>query len=293
MNNVVFETDFQDLNLLKRGKVRDIYDLGDCLLMVVTDRISAFDLIMPEPVPGKGEILTEISLFWFRMMEPIIKNHLITSNVDDYPDVCAPYRNILKGRSMLVKKARPFPVECVVRGYISGSGWKSYLESGTICGIKLPNGLKESEKLPETIFTPSTKEEMGKHDMNIDFAAASKIIGETSAIRLKELSLKIYKKALEFADTKGIIIADTKFEFGLVDDEIILIDEILTPDSSRFWPKKAYMPGGPQLSFDKQYIRDYLISIKWDKNPPAPSLPDNVIKNTLKKYQEALQLLSD
>ena len=293
MNNVVFETDFQNLNLLKRGKVRDIYDLGDSLLMVVTDRISAFDLIMPEPVSGKGKILTEISLFWFRAMESIVKNHLITSNVDDYPDVCTPYRDILKGRSMLVKKARPFPIECVVRGYISGSGWKSYVESGTICGIKLPKGLKESEKLPEIIFTPSTKEEMGKHDMNIDFAAASEIIGETSASRLKELSLKIYKKALEIADKKGIIIADTKFEFGLVDGEIILIDEILTPDSSRFWPKKSYMPGGPQVSFDKQYIRDYLISIKWDKNPPAPSLPDNVIKNTLKKYQEVLQLLSD
>ncbi len=293
MNNVVFETDFQNLNLLKRGKVRDIYDLGDSLLMVVTDRISAFDLIMPEPVSGKGKILTEISLFWFRAMESIVKNHLITSNVDDYPDVCTPYRDILKGRSMLVKKARPFPIECVVRGYISGSGWKSYVESGTICGIKLPEGLKESEKLPEIIFTPSTKEEMGKHDMNIDFAAASEIIGETSASRLKELSLKIYKKALEIADKKGIIIADTKFEFGLVDGEIILIDEILTPDSSRFWPKKSYMPGGPQVSFDKQYIRDYLISIKWDKNPPAPSLPDNVIKNTLKKYQEVLQLLSD
>ncbi|HBN27018.1 MAG TPA: phosphoribosylaminoimidazolesuccinocarboxamide synthase [Desulfobacteraceae bacterium] len=293
MNNAVFETDFQDLNLLKRGKVRDIYDLGDCLLMVVTDRISAFDLIMPEPVCGKGKILTEISLLWFRMMESIVKNHLITSNVDDYPVVCAPYKNILKGRSMLVKKARPFPIECVVRGYISGSGWNSYVESGSICGIKLPKGLKESERLPETIFTPSTKEEVGTHDININFADASEIIGETSADRLKELSLKIYKKAVKIADTKGIIIADTKFEFGLVDDEIILIDEILTPDSSRFWPKKTYMPGGPQVSFDKQYIRDYLLSINWDKNPPAPSLPDNVIQNTLKKYQEVLRLLSD
>lgn len=293
MDDIVFKTNFQELNLLKRGKVRDIYDLGDSLLMVATDRISAFDLIMPEPIPGKGKILTAISLFWFQIMEPLIKNHLISSNVSDYPVACKPYADILQGRSMVVKKAQPFPVECVVRGYVSGSAWKSYKESGSICGIELPPGLLESEKLPEVIFTPSTKEEMGKHDMNISFAETTKLIGETFANRLKQLSVEIYKKGLEVADKKGIIIADTKFEFGLVNDEIILIDELLTPDSSRFWPKETYKAGGPQISFDKQYIRDYLASINWNKNPPAPSLPDMVIKNTLTKYQEALKMLSE
>lgn len=290
--NVVFETDFDDLKLFKRGKVRDIYDLGDSFLMVATDRISAFDVILPDPIPGKGKILTDISLFWFKIMEKIVPNHLISSNVDEYPGVCKPYLEVLRGRSMLVKKARPIPVECVVRGYISGSGWKSYKESGSICGIKLPENLKESDRLPEMIFTPSTKEEIGLHDINIDFNEASKIIGEKTALKVKDLSLEIYKKGSELADRKGIIIADTKFEFGFYDNEIILIDEILTPDSSRFWPKASYTPGGSQDSFDKQYIRDYLISIKWDKNPPVPHLPEKVIKGTSEKYLEALNKLA-
>ena len=286
--DVVFETDFKGLKLMKRGKVRDIYDLGDALLMVASDRISAFDVILPDPIPEKGKILTSLSLFWFKIMEPIVANHVISSHVDEYPDVCKPYAEILRGRSMLVRKARPFPVECVVRGYISGSGWNSYKESGSICGIELPENLEESGKLPETIFTPSTKEEIGLHDINIDFKEAVNRIGEAAACKVRDLSLEIYKKGSELAAINGIIIADTKFEFGIYNNDIILIDEILTPDSSRFWPKASYMPGGTQESFDKQYIRDYLISIKWDKNPPAPSLPDKVVNDTRNKYLEAL-----
>ena len=292
MKNIVIKTDFPELNLVKRGKVRDIYDLGDNLLIVATDRISAFDVIMPDPIPDKGKILTQISLFWFEIMESLVPNHLISGNIDDYPSICKPYAEILKGRSMLVKKADPLPVECVVRGYISGSGWKSYREAGKVCGIKLPEGLRESDKLPELLFTPSTKEEVGAHDINIDFEEAVKRIGKTVANTVKELSLSIYKKGADLADEKGIIIADTKFEFGLVDNDVILIDEILTPDSSRFWPKKSYKPGGPQKSFDKQYVRDYLISINWDKKPPAPSLPADVITYTRDKYMEALEQLA-
>ena len=292
MTQAVFETSFPELNLIKRGKVRDIYDLGDILLMVATDRISAFDVTMPDPIPGKGKVLTELSLFWFEIMKSLIPNHVISSDVDKYPAVCKPYAEILRGRSMLVKKAEPVPIECVVRGYISGSGWKSYQENKIICGIKLPAGLKESEKLAEPIFTPSTKEEVGLHDINIDFEEASKRIGQTLAENLKKLSLAIYKEGSKIADKHGIIIADTKFEFGLLGKDIILIDEILTPDSSRFWPKDSYQPGGSQQSFDKQYIRDYLISIKWDKKPPAPSLPEEVIKNTREKYIKALKLLT-
>jgi len=291
MEQIVIKTDFPELNLTKRGKVRDIYDLGDYLLIVATDRISAFDVIMPEPIPDKGKILTQISLFWFKIMESLTPNHLISSNVDDYPLICKPYQEILKGRSMLVKKAEPLPVECVVRGYIAGSGWESYQEAGNVCGIKLPEGLIESDKLPEPLFTPSTKEEVGLHDINIDFEEAVKRIGKTRADTVKEISIAIYKKGAELADNKGIIIADTKFEFGLVDNNILLIDEILTPDSSRFWPKESYKPGGPQNSFDKQYVRDYLISINWNKKPPAPSLPEDVIKNTRDKYLEALDQL--
>ncbi len=289
---MVYQTDFKDLNLLKRGKVRDIYDLGDALLIVASDRISAFDVILPDAIPEKGKILTGISLFWFKIMEPIVENHLISSDVDEYPDVCKPYSEVLSGRSMLVKKARPLPVECVVRGYISGSGWTSYKETGKICGIDLPDNLKESDKLPVTLFTPSTKEDVGLHDINIDFNEAANRIGEETARKVKALSLQIYKKGCELAENKGIIIADTKFEFGIYDNDIILIDEILTPDSSRFWPKDLYMPGGPQESFDKQYIRDYLISIKWNKTPPAPHLPDNVIADTRNKYLEALNKLT-
>ena len=292
MKHAVFETDFPDLNLLKKGKVRDIYDLDDSLLMVTTDRLSAFDVVMPDPIPDKGKILTQISLFWFEVMKPLVPNHLISSNVDDYPSSCRPYAEDLRGRSMLVKKTEPLPIECVVRGYISGSGWKSYQETGDICGIKLPEGLKESDKLPEPIFTPSTKAEIGLHDINIDFEEAAKKIGRTLADKVKEFSLEIYKKGAEFADKKGIIIADTKFEFGLNENEIILIDEVLTPDSSRFWPKETYKPGGPQKSFDKQYLRDYLISINYNRKPPGPSLPADVIRNTRNKYMEALKLLT-
>lgn len=288
----VTETEFKDIKLIKRGKVRDIYDLEDILLMVATDRISAFDVIMPDPIPDKGKILSKISLFWFDMMKSVVKNHVISGNVNDYPSECKKYSDILNQRSMLVKKTEPIPIECVVRGYLSGSGWNSYKESGEICGIKLPKGLKESDKLPEPIFTPSTKEEVGFHDINIDFDEAVKRIGKDTAETIKRLSIEIYNKGAQFALQKGIIIADTKFEFGLLENEIIIIDEILTPDSSRFWPENSYKPGGPQSSFDKQYLRDYLSSIKWDKNPPAPSLPKNVIDNTRSKYMEALKRLS-
>jgi len=292
MEKTVLETNFSGLKLLKRGKVRDIYDLGDTLLMVATDRISAFDVVMPDPIPEKGKILTQISLFWFEVMKPLIENHLISSNVDDYPASCKPYAEILKDRSMLVKKTKPLPVECVVRGYISGSGWKSYQKSESICGINLPGGLKESDKLDEPIFTPSTKEEVGLHDINIDFDETVKRIGRPLAEKARDLSLAIYKKGADLAITRGIIIADTKFEFGLIEDKLILIDELLTPDSSRFWPKKSYCSGGPQKSFDKQYLRDYLVSIDWNKKPPAPSLPPEVIVNTRNKYMEALKVLT-
>lgn len=292
MKTPVSETDFQDLNLIKRGKVRDIYDLGENLLMVATDRISAFDVIMPDPVPDKGIILTQISLYWFEIMKPIIENHVVSANVDDYPAVCRPYAETLRGRSMLVKKTEPLSIECVVRGYISGSGWKSYQETGSVCGIHLPGALRESDKLPEPIFTPSTKEELGAHDINIDFAEAEKRIGKDLASKARDLSLAIYQKGSEMATEKGIIIADTKFEFGLLGDELILIDEVLTPDSSRFWPKNTYHPGGSQQSFDKQYVRDHLLSVKWNKQPPAPSLPQDIIRNTRKKYLEALTQLT-
>ena len=288
MKAPVSKTDFQNLNLIKRGKVRDVYDLGENLLMVATDRISAFDVVMPDPVPDKGIILTQISLYWFEIMKPIIKNHVISADVNDYPAVCRPHAETLHGRSMLVKKTEPLPIECVVRGYISGSGWKSYQETGCVCGIHLPEALRESDKLPEPIFTPSTKEELGAHDINIDFAEAEKRIGKALASRVKDLSLAIYSKGSEMAAEKEIIIADTKFEFGLMGDELILIDEVLTPDSSRFWPKDTYQPGGSQQSFDKQYVRDHLLSLKWNKQPPAPSLPEDIIRNTRKKYLEAL-----
>ena len=294
MKTPVSETNFQDLNLLKRGKVRDIYDLGENLLMVATDRISAFDVVMPDPVPDKGVILTQISLYWFDVMKPIVDNHLISADVEEFPAACQPYADTLRGRSMLVKKAEPLPIECVVRGYISGSGWKSYQETGSVCGISLAPGLQESDQLPEPIFTPSTKEELGAHDINIDFDEAVKRIGEERASKVKELSLAIYKKGAEMANEKQIIIADTKFEFGLLGDDLILIDEVLTPDSSRFWPKESYKPGGAQQSYDKQYVRDHLISINYNKQPPGPSLPDDIIRNTRKKYLEALiQLTGD
>ena len=292
MKTAVNETDFQDLDLIKRGKVRDIYDLGENLLMVASDRISAFDVVMPDPVPDKGIILTQISLYWFEIMKPIIENHVISADINDYPAVCRPYAETLRGRSMLVKKTEPLSIECVVRGYISGSGWKSYQETGSVCGIQLPGSLRESDQLPEPIFTPSTKEELGAHDINIDFAEAGKRIGSELAAKVKDLSLSIYKKGSEMALEKAIIIADTKFEFGLLGDKLILIDEVLTPDSSRFWPKDAYQPGGSQQSYDKQYLRDHLLSVSWNKQPPAPSLPEDIIRNTRKKYLEALTQLT-
>ncbi len=293
MKTSVHETNFENLNLVKRGKVRDIYDLGENLLMVASDRISAFDVVMPDPVPDKGIILTQISLYWFDMMKPIIENHVVSANVDEYPVECQPYAEGLRGRSMLVKKTEPLSIECVVRGYISGSGWKSYQKSSSICGIDLPTGLRESDKLPEPIFTPSTKEELGAHDINIDFPEAEKRIGKDLAAKVRDLSLAIYMKGSEMAAEKDIIIADTKFEFGLLEsDKLILIDEVLTPDSSRFWPKDTYQPGGSQHSFDKQYVRDHLLSIQWNKQPPAPSLPEDIILNTRKKYLEALTQLT-
>ena len=291
MGQAIFQTDFPDLPLLRQGKVRDIYDLGEQLLMVASDRISAFDVIMPNPVPDKGKILTRISLFWFDIMQSIIGNHIITSDVDKYPKPCQPYKDILKDRTMLVKKTNPLPVECVVRGYISGSGWTSYQKTGEVCGIKLPSGLKESDPLPEPIFTPSTKADFGDHDINISFDAVVDLIGQKTADQIRELSLAIYQKGASIAAEKDIIIADTKFEFGFDGDQLILIDEVLTPDSSRFWPKETYQPGGPQPSFDKQYLRDYLLSLDWDKTPPAPSLPDQVIDNTRQKYIDALNAL--
>ncbi|UCG80169.1 MAG: phosphoribosylaminoimidazolesuccinocarboxamide synthase [Desulfobacterales bacterium] len=293
MEASLYDTVFPDLHLLRQGKVRDIYDLGDNLLMVATDRISAFDVVMPNPVPGKGRILTKMSRFWFEMMESIIPNHLIAADVEQFPGACRPYIDIIRGRSMLVRKAEPLSVECIVRGYLSGSGWKSYLESGSLCGIRLPEGLQESGRLPEPLFTPSTKADMGAHDENIPFERVEDMLGKDLASRLKDVSLAIYKKAVAFAESRGIVIADTKFEFGLIDGELVLIDEILTPDSSRFWPKDTYQPGGPQKSFDKQYVRDYLLSLDWNQKPPAPVLPPEVVENTRRKYDEALRRLME
>jgi len=294
LKHVLYDTVFPDLNLVKQGKVRDIYDVGDYLLMVVaTDRLSAFDVVLPNPIPGKGRVLTQMSKFWFQQTEGIVANHLVTTDVKAFPEPCQHYQDLLAGRSMLVRKAEPLPVECIVRGFISGSGWKSYLESQSICGISLPKGLRESDRLPEPIFTPSTKEDVGTHDENITIKQVAKLVGKDVAGRIQNLSLSIYKKAVEIAEARGIIIADTKFEFGLVNGQLVLIDEVLTPDSSRFWPKDTYEPGGPQKSFDKQYVRDHLLSLKWDKKPPAPVLPEDVVENTRMKYEEALRRLTD
>lgn len=292
MKSAVSETQLEGLRLVQRGKVRDIYDLGDTLLLVATDRISAFDVVMPEPVPDKGKVLNQISLYWFGIMASLVPNHVISGNVEDFPPVCQPYAELLNERSMLVKKTKPLPIECVVRGYLSGSGWDSYKKTKSICGIKLPSGLVESDQLPEPIFTPSTKEEVGTHDINIDFDETIRRIGAPLAQKVRDLSLAIYSEGARLANEKGIIIADTKFEFGMLDDELILIDEVLTPDSSRFWPRDGYKPGGAQQSFDKQYLRDYLVSIKWNKKPPAPNLPQSVVENTRAKYLEAMRLLT-
>lgn len=292
MNDAVVQTDFPDLKLVRRGKVRDVYDLGDALLMIATDRISAYDVILPDPVPGKGIVLTQISLFWFDAMRSLVDNHVIAADVDAFPPVCRPYRDLLKGRSMLVKKADPLPVECVVRGYITGSGWKDYQRTGAICGIALPENLQESEKLPEPIFTPSTKADLGLHDENIDFDGVVARVGKSTAEAIRDLTLSIYRQGETLARQKGIIIADTKFEFGMADGKLILIDEVLTPDSSRFWPESDYRPGGAQKSFDKQYVRDYLQTLDWDKTPPGPHLPAEIVANTRKKYIEAYTRLT-
>ncbi len=288
---VVSMTEFKTLKLRGRGKVRDIYDLGDRLLIVATDRISAFDVVMLNPIPDKGRVLTQLSKFWFNLTKEIVSNHIISTEVKDFPKECQPYQEILRDRSMFVVKTDVIPIECVVRGYLSGSGWEEYRKTKKVCGIQLPKGLVESSKLEEPIFTPATKEEIGQHDENITFEKAEKMVGKELAQRLKDISLAVYKKARDFAEDKGILIADTKMEFGMKDGKLILIDELLTPDSSRFWPKDDYRPGGSQKSFDKQFLRDYLLSLKWDKNPPAPQLPEEIVRKTREKYLEAYERL--
>ena len=292
--SIVLQTDFADVPSPTRGKVRDIYDLGNELLIVVTDRISAYDVIMKEGIPGKGVVLNQISKFWFEKTSDIIPNHVISTEVSDYPRSFHKYSDVLEGRSMLVKKTSPLPVECVVRGYVAGSGWKEYQENRTICGIKLPPGILESGMLEEPIFTPATKAEVGDHDENITFEQTVKLIGQEIAEKVRDISIALYTRARDIADNKGIIIADTKFEFGIDTQtgELILIDEALTPDSSRFWPKDEYEPGRSQRSFDKQFVRDYLTSLKWDKTPPPPHLSPEVIAGTSEKYREALTKLT-
>lgn len=293
MSLIVTETEFPDLKLVNRGKVRDIYDLGEALLIVTSDRLSAFDVIMNEGIPQKGQVLNQMSIFWFEKMADILPNHIIATDVDDFPPATHAYRTQLEGRSMLVRKAKPLPVECIVRGYISGSGWKEYQNFGSICGIPLPDGLKESDQLPETLFTPSTKAELGDHDENITFAETIRLCGQQVAEQIREVSIAIYERARAFARDKGIIIADTKFEFGIMEDgSLIWIDEALSPDSSRFWPLDQYQPGGPQPSFDKQFVRDYLETLDWNKQAPPPPLPPKIVEKTAEKYQEALTRLT-
>lgn len=290
---IVKETRLTALGPLRRGKVRDVYTLRDGrLLLVATDRISAFDVVMADPIPDKGKILNQISAYWFERSRDLTPNHLISIDIRDFPNECQAYADILQGRSMLAHHARPLPIECIVRGYLAGSGWQEYQEHNSVCGQKLPSGLKESERLPEPIFTPSTKAELGRHDENITFTAVINLIGETLAQRVRDLSLAIYRRAHAEAEAKGILIADTKFEFGLIGDRLVLIDEVLTPDSSRFWPLTDYTPGRSQKSFDKQYLRDYLLGLGWNKQPPPPPLPPEVIANTRQRYLEALRLLT-
>lgn len=284
----VLEVNIPHLPLFHRGKVRDIYDLGDTLLFIATDRVSAFDVILPTGIPGKGKVLTSLSIFWFNQTRQIIPNHFISDNIQDFPPVCLQYKTIIEGRAMQVKKVKPIPVECIVRGYITGSAWQEYKKTQTVCGIKLPPGLEESEKLPEPVFTPSTKAEAG-HDINITFSEMENRIGSDLARFLREKSLSIYTMAQKVAREKGFIIADTKLEFGIYNDEVILIDEVLTPDSSRFWAIKNYKKGQPQDSYDKQIIRDYLIQAGWNKKPPAPQLPDHIVKKTAERYEEIMK----
>lgn len=292
----LLETSFPDLKLHGRGKVRDIYQVGETLLIVATDRISAFDYVLGSGIPDKGKVLTQLSAFWFDRMGDLVPHHVIATDVARFPAVLAPHAEILRGRSMLCRRTRPVPIECVARGYLSGSGWKEYKQTGMVCGVKLPAGLKESDRLPEPIFTPATKAQSG-HDINVSEDEAAKIIGGPLTDRLKRLTLEIFRRACEHAESKGIIIADTKFEFGLVGEsnpatDVVLIDEVLTPDSSRFWPRDQYRPGGAVPSFDKQYVRDYLEEIHWNKQPPVPSLPERVIERTREKYVEAFRRLA-
>jgi phosphoribosylaminoimidazole-succinocarboxamide synthase len=288
----LLKTDLGTIPLIGRGKVRDLYAVGDALLLVATDRISAFDHVLSTGIPSKGKILTQISLFWFEMMRDIVPNHLIATEVADYPEALRPYADQLEGRSMLVQRAEMFPVECVARGYLAGSGWKEYRASGSVCGIALPGGLEDGSRLPETLFTPATKSQDGMHDENISFAAMEQAVGADAARELRRLTLAIYAKASRHAESRGLILADTKFEFGRTQDGIVLADEVLTPDSSRFWEAAAWKPGGAQPSFDKQFVRDYLESIQWNKQAPAPSLPDEVAERTLQKYLEAFRRLT-
>jgi phosphoribosylaminoimidazole-succinocarboxamide synthase len=293
MQTALLETRLGSLPLTARGKVRDIYSLNeDELLFVATDRISAFDHVLGSGIPDKGRILTQLSLFWFDFLNDIVKNHVITAESAKFPSVLAPYLDQLEGRSMIVRRAKMFPVECVVRAYLSGSGWKDYQATGAVCGIALPPGLQESDRLPEPIFTPAAKINTGGHDENISFGDVISTVGEDNANELCRLTLAIFEKASKHAESRGLILADTKFEFGVIDGEIVLADEVLTPDSSRYWPAESYAPGGPQPSFDKQYVRDYLESIRWNKQAPAPSLPQDVIAKTREKYLEAFRLIS-
>ena len=290
MEKVIVETNLPDIKLLRRGKVRDVYEVGEHLLIIATDRISAFDVVLPNGIAGKGKILTRISLYWFGLMRDVIENHIVATEVKDYPGVLQKYREVLEGRSMLVKKANPMPVECIVRGYLSGSGWKEYQGKNSVCGISLPQGLVESSRLEEPIFTPSTKAEEG-HDINISFDRMKDIVGVETAKKLKETSLRIYTKARETAEKKGIIIADTKFEFGMYEGRLILIDEVLTPDSSRFWSMKTYEPGKGQDSYDKQIIRDYLLTLDWDQTYPGPVLPDQIVEKAIERYREIYRII--
>lgn len=291
-HTVVLKTDFKDLKLVNRGKVRDIYDMGDSLLMVSTDRLSAFDVVMNEGIPEKGRVLTRMTEFWLSRLSDIVPNHLLTCDVNDYPAVCRPYSDVLAGRSMLVKKAKPIMAECIVRGYITGSGWSDYKKTGAVCGIALPAGLRESDAFPEPLFTPSTKADVGDHDENISYACMCDVVGADTGARIRDLTIAVYKRARDIAEQRGIIIADTKLEFGMCDGQVILIDEVLTPDSSRFWPRDDYAPGRGQKSFDKQFVRDYLNTLDWNKKPPAPTLPVDIIEKTSAKYIEAFERLT-
>ena len=291
INGIILETDLEGVQRHARGKVRDVYHVDGKLLIVATDRISAFDYILPTGIPDKGKVLTQLSIFWFDFLEDLTPTHFLTARIEDYPGPLSKFRSQLEGRSMLVRRAEMIEIECVARGYLAGSGWKEYRERGTVCGIPLPPGLVESSRLPEPIFTPATKAQTG-HDENVSFERVCSLIGEDLAKRIRDLTLAIYTRAARYAETRGVIIADTKFEFGFADGKLLLGDEVLTPDSSRFWPADTYRPGGPQLSYDKQFVRDYLESIRWNKQPPAPVLPDEVAARTSEKYRQAYRALT-